>query len=469
VKRVDVKLSLAAEDLRRDVARRLKHQLAHELSRLAASRIERERASGGLHGRLAFALAIAGRERGASGLELGLGELLAQRDVAIAIEELLHGVAELARGRVTIASFTLRRAHADRIKLGRHVGLVHRGARVDRSDRHLSRRGSALVQWSECEQFEQDAAERVDIGATIEFLAAEQVFGRHVARGAEERAGTRAAERGDIVELDTARRDDDARDAPVEDVDLAEVAEHDVRRLEVAVNDAAGVRELDRETDIDERAQVLSPLRGRVGSCECRGQRGAGEPLHHEERVTVFVVLELVNRDDRRVFEPTLNARFAQEALDRLGRRVLVTQSLDRHRATDLVIVPGDHLAHAADAENLREPVARQRSADRRRRAVSGRRHLACAGVDRNAVLAANCDSVCDPELRILVHPRSVSRHPRLRRGTARWRSIALMQDRYVRLATVDDVPAGDDAGRYKQVRVAHISCAAEPPVFFVS
>ena len=40
-----------------------------------------------------------------------------------------------------------------------------------------------------------------------------------------------------------------ARQAPIEDDDLAEGAEHDVLRLEIAMDDAARVRERDRLAD----------------------------------------------------------------------------------------------------------------------------------------------------------------------------------------------------------------------------
>ena len=99
------------------------------------------------------------------------------------------------------------------------------------------------------------------------FFAAD-LFGRHVAGRAEDRAGGRAV----VVVIDIVggavvaalRVGDDARDAPVEHVDLAVVAEHDVRRLEIAMDDAARVRELDREADVDERARAAA---ARGSSC----------------------------------------------------------------------------------------------------------------------------------------------------------------------------------------------------------
>jgi hypothetical protein len=53
---------------------------------------------------------------------------------------------------------------------------------------------------------------------------------------------------------------DDPCEAPVEHVHLTVVAEHDVRRLEVSVDDVMRVRELDREAYIDERANEPLPF-----------------------------------------------------------------------------------------------------------------------------------------------------------------------------------------------------------------
>src|SRR6185295_8129078 len=92
------------------------------------------------------------------------------------------------------------------------------------------------------------------------------LLGRRADRGLRRAlAGARAAALEGVAER--------PRDAPVEDVDLAEVAEHDVRRLEIAVHDAAAVRELDREADVDERAQHAPPHRGLVLGADAGAQQ----------------------------------------------------------------------------------------------------------------------------------------------------------------------------------------------------
>ena len=161
------------------------------------------------------------------------------------------------------------------------------------------------------EDLEQDRAERVDIGARRRGDALD-LLGRHVARRAEHRAGLGPVAEG--VDLGVARRSpvvgEHARDAPVEHVDLAVVAEHDVRGLEIAVHDAARVRELDREADVDERAQQRLE---RPAIRQALGERDAREPLHREVRLALRIGAELVHRHDRRVIEARLDPRLAQE------------------------------------------------------------------------------------------------------------------------------------------------------------
>ena len=200
-------------------------------------------------------------------------------------------------------------------------------------------------------------AEAVDAGRRAGPLAGE-LLGRHVRRRPQHGAcpGLAAVE----LEVGLARLDavvlrirDRARDAPVEDIDLAEVAEHDVRRLEIAVDDPRAVRELDRETDIGEGAQEapshehLVLLAGAQALQEL-GHRGPLQPLHHEVRLATPIDREIVNGDDRRMLEPPLHSRLAHEPGQLVGGRRLRPDPLDRHLATDLLVEREHDLAHAA-------------------------------------------------------------------------------------------------------------------------
>jgi hypothetical protein len=147
---------------------------------------------------------------------------------------------------------------------------------------------------------------------------------------------------------------------------LAEVAEHDVGRLEVAVDHAAGVGELDGEADVgeagQERAQREAGAQSLVGggvAGEDLGQGHAGDPLHDEERPAGVVDAEIVDGHDRRVIEETLDPRLADEARDRLGGRALLRrQRLDRDLAADPGVEGDADLAHAALADQIARLVA---------------------------------------------------------------------------------------------------------------
>ena len=183
-----------------------------------------------------------------------------------------------------------------------------------------------------------------------------------------------------------ARHDD--RDAPVEHEHLAEVAEHDIRRLEIAMDHAADVRELEGEACLGERAEqplariatdrVAVALRDpRQDICE----RRAGEPFHHEVRPTLIILRELVDR----VIGGRALAHLAPEPIDLIQRRRRIEQPLDRDLSPHHQVARGEHLAHAATPDPLEHPVApaterrhaRRRSPLRdRRRDLLGRRHL---------------------------------------------------------------------------------------------
>ena len=147
---------------------------------------------------------------------------------------------------------------------------------------------------------------------------------------------------------------------------------------------AARVREVDREADIDERAQQ----RLRDGRrCEAAGQaigqhdrvarqrrlrelarlrqlrlqRGPREALHREVRPAVGVAPELVDRHDRGMVEARLDPRLAQEPRDRLARRRLGAHALDRDSPPEPRVARAQHLSHPAAPDHLADRVTRVR------------------------------------------------------------------------------------------------------------
>ena len=83
-------------------------------------------------------------------------------------------------------------------------------------------------------------------------------------------------------------------EAPVHDLHLAEGADHDVRRLEVAVDHAAGVGVGDRLADLLEDREEAAPRSSAgVGPLvEQRGERAAVDQLHGEVRAGSCVEAE---------------------------------------------------------------------------------------------------------------------------------------------------------------------------------
>ena len=140
----------------------------------------------------------------------------------------------------------------------------------------------------------------------------------------------------------------DLGDAPVHHVDLTVVADHDVVGLEVAVADAAAVRERDRVEDLEEHVEqpeqvlvldrrgdqepaLVDAIVGRAERDDQVVEGAALDQLHAEVGLLVLVERELVDRDDVGVVELAGDLGLADEAADRQGR-VLVdaVQRLDR-------------------------------------------------------------------------------------------------------------------------------------------
>src|SRR5262249_13091426 len=143
---------------------------------------------------------------------------------------------------------------------------------------------------------------------------------------------------------------------PIEDRKLAERTEHDVRGLQVAVNDAALMNELDGLTGaLKGLQQTATRVRGlrafvaRAQSFQDVVQRAAGEALHREVFETVGSNAEIVDGQDRRMFELTLDLRLEKKARAQLGSSsVFRTNQLHRDGAADSSVGAESHFAHAA-------------------------------------------------------------------------------------------------------------------------
>ncbi len=148
----------------------------------------------------------------------------------------------------------------------------------------------------------------------------------------------------------------------VEDLDLAVGRDHDVRRLQVAMDDPLGVGRLESVGDLQRDAQGL--FERESTSPETRGQILALGQLHGDE-VGPAVVAHLVDAGDVGMVQGGEHLGLALEAGEPLG--VLGEggrQHLDRHLATELGVLGAVDLSHAAFTELGGDLEVRQRLAD---------------------------------------------------------------------------------------------------------
>ncbi len=200
---------------------------------------------------------------------------------------------------------------------------------------------------------EEDDAAGPEIGAPVEPGASARLLRAHVARRAEDGARGRLAGLGAAVELGDAEVEDlgdrDARDAIA--------VEEDVLGLDVAVDDARGVRGAERVDHVMHHCQEIADGERRIaGEGVVEGQ--AREQLHHEVGGVLVVLADVEDVDDARVVDLRGDARLAGEAVarERRGGDVRVHE-LDRELAAGAEVRRAPHLAHAAEAEPLVDPV----------------------------------------------------------------------------------------------------------------
>ena len=128
--------------------------------------------------------------------------------------------------------------------------------------------------------------------------------------------------------------------APVHHLHFAEGPDHDVGRLQVAVDDAATVGEADRLADLRERLEQPRP----VGGLHLVGQGLPGDEFHGQEGGAVGQRPQGVDRRDARMRQPGGDLRLADEAVG-VGPG---QQDLERDVAVEAEVVGGEDAAHAA-------------------------------------------------------------------------------------------------------------------------
>src|SRR3954451_1173252 len=242
----------------------------------------------------------------------------------------------------------------DRVDLGRQVlaplrDRRHGGVHVRR---RLGRRGVALERPVAAEQLARDHGEGVEVARGRGALAHRLLRGE-VPSGAEDGAGKRHR-------VETGR----ARDPEGGNAELITLVQQQVRRLDVAVDDAVGGRRVERGPGLLEpRQRPRWRLRALLAQPVLK--RPPGEVLHHDERAT----LPLADVEDRDraglAREPRGRQRLALEPLaDRVVPRVALGEHLDRHLAAERRVGGQVDVAHgtAPDAFGRAVPRWQERS-----------------------------------------------------------------------------------------------------------
>lgn len=145
----------------------------------------------------------------------------------------------------------------------------------------------------------------------------------------------------------------------VKNLHLAALGDEDVRRLDIAVDDAARMRRFQRIRDLNSIIQdhierqrlVVDPVL----------QRLAIEEFHGDERLAA-VRSDVVNRADVRVIERGCGLRLALESFERRGIvRRFVRQKLQRDRTAKPRVFGLEYDAHPATAEFFEDAIVRDR------------------------------------------------------------------------------------------------------------
>jgi hypothetical protein len=162
--------------------------------------------------------------------------------------------------------------------------------------------------------------------------------------------------------------------APVHDLDLAERPDHDVGRLQVPVDDAAGVRVGQRLAHLLEDLQEAGQVVSRFGPFRQQpGQGTALDELHGEVWPAAREPAQFVHRHDARVLELPRDLCLLHEPLHQLRAALVgLQQHLDGDVPAEVGVAALEDRAHAAPRDLPNQLVAAGRLQGR-----TGGRHLA--------------------------------------------------------------------------------------------
>ena len=260
-----------------------------------------------------------------------------------------RGRHQLATAREALVTVFRHRARDDGVEAGGKIGTrgrhVRRGlGEVRVHDRNLT---LARERHPAGETFVEHTAERVDVGSLVDALALDLLRSR-VVDGADEDSRARQATRGRRLLDDAEVREEDV---------VGGLLDEDVRRLDVAVHEIAGVRGVERGGRLLEEVERAADAQ-RALPFQHRLEVGAPHVAHGDVQ-DPFGLARVVDRDDVRVVHLGCPPRLALEALAEIG--VLAQgrgEELQSDFATEAEVLGEIHHAHAAAPEQRLEPVA---------------------------------------------------------------------------------------------------------------
>ena len=237
----------------------------------------------------------------------------------------------------------------------RHWRLVQDGFEQQRSRVPAERQRA-------CRHLVQHRAKRKQIGARIERLAA-RLLRRHISHRADRRS-----RRGQLVhaEVGLGRIPGNRRfqlgQTKIENLPVPAAGDKNIGRLNVAVNDALGVRRIERIGHIDRNSQQRLQFERRV--VDGMLQRQAIQKFHDDEGAAVGLP-DVVNRADVGMIQRRGRLRLAMKSAQRLGIAChAFGKELQRDETVEARVLGFVDHAHAAAAQLLQDPVMRDGLAD---------------------------------------------------------------------------------------------------------
>ena len=216
-----------------------------------------------------------------------------------------------------------------------HINLHFFGGKLKTADRHLAGK-----------HFIKDYAQRIDIRAMIDVERVFSLLGCHVDRRPERLPGKREMR----VQVFGA---DDFREAKIRDFHPALFIEKDVARLDVTMNHAFIMRELQRVTDLGHDRE--RPRRRKRFRFDHPFQIGPVDEFHHEVAQPLGLA-EIVHGNDVRMIERSKSLRLPKKAR---GEPVVFPKrrrkNLYRDHAIELFMPRLVDFAHSATPEELNQ------------------------------------------------------------------------------------------------------------------